>query len=238
VQRIGLAVSSDLQHWERYSGNPLLEVDTRWYEQQGAELWQEQTWRDPYVVYSSEEEVYYMFLSARVNDGPPDGRGVIGLARSTDLLSWKVLPPVSVAGDFTEMEVPQVVPLNGRYYLLFCATRHSATRLSQVGVTNWSGTHYLVASKLTGPYHSLTDEPLVADTTGTYYAGKLVLDNLGGLNFMAWRQWDEGGNFCGGLSDNAAVQILPDGRLRVNPKQLWEDKDTHPSAYPEKGARG
>lgn len=224
VQRIGLAVSTDLVHWERHPANPLLEVDTRWYEQQGTEQWQAQTWRDPYVVYSPDEEAYYMFLSARVNIGPPDGRGVIGLARSTDLLSWEVLPPVSMPGDFTEMEVPQVVALNGRYYLLFCATRHAAARLSQAGTTNWAGTHYLVASELTGPYLPLTSEPLVADATGTYYAGKLVRDNAGELNFIAWRQWDEGGNFCGGLSDIAAVHILPDGRLQVDPNQLWTAK--------------
>jgi beta-fructofuranosidase len=220
VQRIGLATSSGLQHWERYSGNPLLEVDTRWYEPQDTEQWHGQAWRDPYIIYSPDEEAYYMFLSARVNAGPLDGRGVIGLARSTDLLSWEALPPVSIPGDFTEMEVPQVVPLNGRYYLLFCATRHAASRLSRAGGANWMGTHYLVANKLTGPYLPVTDEPLVADASGTYYAGKLVTGTEGELNFVAWRQWDEKGNFCGGLSDIAPVHIRPDGRLQVNPKQL------------------
>ena len=221
VQRIGLAISSDLRHWVRHPGNPLLEVDTRWYEQQGTERWQEQTWRDPYVVYSADEQAYYMFLSARVKSGPLDGRGVIGLARSTDLLSWEVLPPVSIPGDFAEMEVPQVVPLNGRYYLLFCVTKHAAAHLSPSDGRGWAGTHYLVADKLTGPYRPITDEPLVADATGTYYASKLVTDMGGELNFMAWRQWDERGNFCGGLSNIAAVQILSDGRLQVDQKQLW-----------------
>jgi beta-fructofuranosidase len=221
VQRIGLAISADLIHWERQTGNPLLEVDTRWYEQQSPEHWETRAWRDPYVVYASDEEVYYMFLTARVKAGPSDGRGVIGLARSTDLFSWEVLPPVSTPGDFTEMEVPQVVPMNGRYYLLFCATRHAAARLSSTGAWGWSGTHYLVADELTGPYRPLTDEPLVADATGTYYAGKLVRDSAGELHFIAWRQWDEVGNFCGGLSDIAAVHILPDGRLQVDTRQLW-----------------
>jgi beta-fructofuranosidase len=165
-----------------------------------------------------------MFLSARVTTGPSDGRGVIGLARSTNLLSWQVLPPVSIPGDFTEMEVPQVVPMNGRYYLLFCATRHAAARLSSAGARRWSGTHYLVASKPTGPYRPLTDEPLVADATGIYYAGKLVRDTTGVLSFMAWRQWDEGGNFCGGLSDPAEVHVLLDGRLQVDPQHLWTVK--------------
>jgi beta-fructofuranosidase len=221
VQRIGLAISHDLVNWERCPDNPILEVDTCWYEPQSAERREIQTWRDPHVVYSSEERVYYMFLSARVNTGSYDGRGVIGQARSTNLFSWEVLPPVSEPGDFTEMEVPQVVPLNGRYYLLFCASRHAAARLSPAQGEGWYGTHYLVASKLTGPYRSLTDEPLLADATGAYYAGKLVRNSVGELTFMAWRQWDENGNFCGGLSNPAAVRVLSDGRLQVDQQQLW-----------------
>jgi beta-fructofuranosidase len=229
-QRIGLATSVNLTHWQRHPNNPLLEVDTRWYERQSTEPGGIQTWRDPYVVYASDEQVYYMFLSARVNTGSHDGRAVIGLARSTDLLSWELLPPVSIPGDFTEMEVPQVVPLNGRYYLLFCASGHAASRLSRMDDRRWTGTHYLVSNRLTGPYLPLTDEPLVADATGTYYAGKLVLDSAGTPFFMAWRQWDEAGNFCGGLSDPAAVAVLPDGRLRVHTQQLWTTGDHRDSA--------
>ncbi len=224
VQRIGLAISSDLVHWQRHPNNPLFEVDTRWYEPQNTEQWDAQTWRDPCVVYSSDDETYYMFLAARANTGPLDGRGVIGLARSTDLLSWEFLPPVSMPGDFTEMEVPQVMVVNNLFYLLFCATRHSATRLARQEGKSWSGTHYLVADKLTGPYRSLTDEPLVADATGTYYAGKLVRESAGALSFIAWRQWDKDGNFCGGLSDPAKVYVLPDGRLKVDAQQLWSDQ--------------
>jgi beta-fructofuranosidase len=55
VQRIGLAVSTDLVHWKRDPGNPLLEVDTCWYEPQSTAQKEAQTWRDPYVVYSSDE---------------------------------------------------------------------------------------------------------------------------------------------------------------------------------------
>ena len=85
----------------------------------------------------------------------------------------------------------------------------------------WLGTHYLVSDKLTGPYRLLTDEPLVADARGTYYAGKLVRDNRGALSFIAWQQWDEAGNFRGALSDAVPVHVLSDGRLRVNSQELW-----------------
>lgn len=224
VQRIGLATSTDLVHWQRHTDNPLLEVDTRWYESQSVEPGEVPTWRDPYVVYAPDEQAYYMFLSARVNEGSHDGRAVIGLARSENLLSWEMMPPVSIPGDFTEMEVPQVVPLNGWYYLLFCATRHAAAHLPSEGRI-WAGTHYLVADTLAGPYRPLTDEPLVADAAGTYYAGKVVPGSAGTLFFMAWRQWDEEGNFCGGLSDPAEVHVLPNGRLHVHVQQLWASEE-------------
>ena len=220
VQRIGLALSTDLTHWQRYTDHPLVDLDTRWYEPQGTEQWQAQAWRDPHVVYSAEEQMYYMFLCARANTGAFDGRGVIGLARSKNLLTWETLPPVSIPGNFAEMEVPQVVPLQGRYYLLFCAAHHASDAPLSNG-WHWYGTHYLVADTLTGPYHALTNEPLVADTPGTYYAGKLVQQSDGTLSFMAWRQWDETGAFCGGLSNAAPVQVLPDGRLQVDMQQLW-----------------
>jgi beta-fructofuranosidase len=225
VQRIGLGVSNDLEHWTRHAGNPVLEVDSRWYEPQEKErAWQ--TWRDPFVVYVPDEFTYYMFLAARVNTGPADGRGVIGLARSQDLLSWEVLPPVTNEAEFPEMEVPQVTTINGRFYLLFCASTHAAARLASPGAKSWFGTHYMVADKLTGPYRLLTDEPLLADTMGTYYAGKLLRDGDGRLSFLAWRQWNDGGEFCGGLSDPAPVQVLPDGRLQVDEELLWKGRSS------------
>ena len=49
VQRIGLAVSRDLQHWERWSDRPLLEADPRWYEKAEASPTGNESWRDPYV---------------------------------------------------------------------------------------------------------------------------------------------------------------------------------------------
>ena len=39
VQRIGLATSSDLIHWEKHPANPLIEADPHWYEQLDLNLW-------------------------------------------------------------------------------------------------------------------------------------------------------------------------------------------------------
>jgi len=45
--------------------------------------WHDHAWRDPYIVFH--ENVYYIFITARAKRGLPDERGVIALAKSTNL---------------------------------------------------------------------------------------------------------------------------------------------------------
>src|SRR5690606_39636922 len=52
------------------------------------------SWRDPYVYYEPQEAMFYAFITARVKEGDPQGRGCIAAARSEDLVTWEVLPPV------------------------------------------------------------------------------------------------------------------------------------------------
>jgi beta-fructofuranosidase len=222
VQRIGLATSTDLVDWERHHGNPILEADPRWYEkaEPGSRHWE--ACRDPWVIAYPSDGTWWKFFTGRSNYGPSDSRGVIGCARSSDLVHWEQLPPVTEPGEFGELEVPQVFALDGRWYMLFCTAKHSATRLARRGLdSDWFGTHYLVADALTGPYNLLTDDALVGDEQGTFYAGRVVENPGGGLVFLAWRRLDDAGRFLGAISDPAPVEVLPDGRLRVEANALW-----------------
>jgi beta-fructofuranosidase len=67
--------------------------------------------------------MYHAFMCAHANNGPADGRGVIAHAQSVNLLDWEVLPPMYRSGDFSQMEVPQVCEIGGRYYLLCCTSK-------------------------------------------------------------------------------------------------------------------
>ncbi|MGI8642846.1 MAG: family 43 glycosylhydrolase [Thermomicrobiales bacterium] len=148
IQRIGLATSTDpaLGAWERYSDNPIVVADPRWYEQPDPINWRDgQACRDPWVVFAPNEGVWYMFFTARANHGPVDSRGVVGLARSDDLLRWEQLPPVSDPGEFGHLEVPQPIKLDGKWCLFFCTNLHGAHRRKRISAeASWSGTHYLV----------------------------------------------------------------------------------------------
>lgn len=108
VRRLGLATSSDLVTWTKHASNPVLDADPRWYEFLDRETWHDQAWRDPWLFRRRNDGAFHALITARANHGPPEGRGVIGHARSFDLVHWEVLPPLTEPGDCGELEVPQL----------------------------------------------------------------------------------------------------------------------------------
>jgi beta-fructofuranosidase len=214
IQRVGLATSYDLMTWDKHPNNPLIEANPRWYEKLNFNQWRDESWRDPFV-FRLDDGVYHALICARANDGPADGRGVIAHAQSANLLDWEVLPPVMTPGDFSQMEVPQILEIGGRYYLLFCTSRadFSAARRSRIGQPAVTGTHYLVADQPLGPYHYLTDEFLAGDTLGSHYAGKLIQAAAGQWLFVAFRNLTQDGRFAGEIIDPIPVGVEPNGQL-------------------------
>lgn len=213
VQRIGLAVSDDLVRWERTG--VVSEADPRWYETAGPGI-TDVAWRDPWLVRDEDGEGFHMLVCARAAHGPADARGVIGHVSSPDLRSWSARPPVSAPGEFSQLEVPQLLHVGGSWRILFCATQddHSAARLGRPGVVRECGTHLLCADEQFGPYALRDDAFLVGDPVGRHYAGRLLCRG-GRWTFLAWRLRDAGGAFVGELSDPMPVTVDPDGALRV-----------------------
>lgn len=217
VQRVGMAMSCDLMAWTKHPRGVLMHADDRWYERLDLDIWHDEAWRDPWVMRNPANGKFHAFITARVKSGPADGRGVIAHAVSDDLLDWTVQQPLTVPGTFGQMEVPQIVPIKGRYYLLFStnAEHFSAEHRTKPGVKPVHGTHYLVADEFLGPYRYLTDEFLVGDETGTLYSGKLIQGPDGDWMFMAFRNITPEGTFIGELSDPLPVSVCDDGRLVV-----------------------
>ena len=213
VQRIGLATSPDLVTWERRG--MVSEADSRWYEKAGPGTPHE-AWRDPWLVKADDGVGLHLLLCARANHGTRDERGVIGHVVSPDGRSWEARPPLSAPGEFSQLEVPQLVHLGGSWRILFCATQddHSAARLGRPGVVRECGTHYLTAEEQFGPYALRGDAFLVGDPVGRHYAGRL-LRHGGSWQFLAWRLRDARGRFVGELSDPMPLTEDAEGLLRV-----------------------
>jgi beta-fructofuranosidase len=217
IQRIGLAVSDDLVHWEKHPANPVLEADPRWYDLLDPTRWRDQSWRDPWLFWNPDEGSFHVLICARTRLGAPDGAGVVGHARSLDLVEWEVLPPLTAHGEFAQVETPQLVRLNGRYEILVSclAEDHSRDRVARVGIPGQTGTFVFSAEALLGPY-SRPDGPLAPPNgpLGTLYAGKLVESEVGAWRFMAFRG-DGDRDFLGELTDPLPVQEDGNGRIVV-----------------------
>ena len=214
IQRIGVAVSSDLIHWEKHPGNPIVVADPKWYELLDLTQWHDQAWRDPWVF--EHDGKFHMLVTARVKEGPGHARGVIGHCYSDDLIHWTVAEPVSAPGEFGHLEVPQWVEIEGRWYVFFCTGHNAYSEARRArGVELVTGTHYLVGDAPLGPFKLLTDEFLYADPLGTYYAGKVIRDPKGNWVLMTSHSHAPEDRFVGQLANPVPIKVEADGRLSV-----------------------
>ena len=203
IQRIGLATSTDLVSWERYDNNPIIEADPKWYEILDMNLWHDQAWRDPFVFRF--EDFYYVFITARVNTGNPDERGVIALAKSKDLIEWEVLPPISAPGDFGQLEVPQLIKYENKNFVVFSTAiettseqKKNSSKLEDIT----TGVFYLTNNSESplDKYCLPKNYQLLSDKFGSLYSGKLIFIN-NQQYIIGFHNYNSDGDFLGYISD-------------------------------------
>jgi beta-fructofuranosidase len=199
VQRIGLATSDDLLVWRRWGTEPILEADPRWYETLDLGDWYEQAWRDPWVFEDARGDGWHMLITARSNVGPANGRGVIGHARSSNLVSWTVEPPLSNAAGFGHLEVPQVAVVDGHSLLLFCTNAISPERATTDRIWVTAG------PDITGLWDLATARPFPHPNL---YAPRLVYDIDGTPALIGFLDQVDG-TFAGELTDPIRVHYDP-----------------------------
>lgn len=197
VQRIGVATSPDLHDWTKRGPQAVVTSDSRWYEQ-FAVTGRTEHWRDPFVIRDPDGDGWHMIITAAALAAPTDDGGVLGHARSTDLISWEVQPPLSQQGSgFSQLEVPQLAVVDGKPLLLFnCLAPQLSPARRTAGESG--GVWVLRPDTLLGPYDvtqatRLTDESL--------YVGKLVQRRDGRWALLAFVNQDGDGAFVGSLSD-------------------------------------
>jgi beta-fructofuranosidase len=194
IQRIGTALSDDLVVWTRSPDNPVLEADVRWYEKYDADVWFEEAWRDPYVFADPDGEGWHMLITARARGG-----GVVGHARSPDLVSWEVLPPLTEPAGFGHMEVMRTAVIDGQPVLMFSCGPDLMTKPRDGAVWIAPG------ESLLGPWDV---EGAVALDHPSLYAAQFIHDG-DGWTVLGFRD-KEDGVFFGEIMD--PLPIERDGR--------------------------
>jgi beta-fructofuranosidase len=204
-QRIGLATSTDLHTWRKHGPEALVASDPRWYEQLGDGRWHDEAWRDPWVFRDPAGDGWHMLITARARTGTPDQRGVLGHARSRDLLAWEVMPPLSAPGaGFGHLEVPQVETVHGRPVVLFsCLGTELAEERRAAGERG--GVWLVQPEDLLGPYDPSTARRL---TDETLYSGRLVRDRRSDWVMLAFHYDDRDAGFVGQISDPIPFDAL------------------------------
>ncbi len=163
-QRIGLAESDDLFSWRRVGDRPLLEADPRWYGTLGLpeDPVASETWRDPFVLRDPGGDGWHMLITARGKDHPRLDDGVIGHARSVDMVTWDLGPPISTPAGFGQLEVIQVRQMDGRPTLVFTCHPDEQTperRLTSGSYCTWS----VPGESTTGPWDIARAAPFTAE---------------------------------------------------------------------------
>ncbi|MDH3678496.1 MAG: glycosyl hydrolase family 32 [Acidimicrobiia bacterium] len=206
IQRVGLATSDDLMSWEREGHEPLIEADDRWYERLGSSEWPEEAWRDPWVIRL--DDGFHAFITARANEGPTDGRGVIGHAVSNNLISWQVGPPLSEPGDFGHLEVPQLVDVDDEFVLVFScqADRVSELRQAALPIEPRDAVYVVHAPGPSGPF---AIDAAKAGLPEGLYSGRLVAARDEDWVWLAFVDHDQSGTFIGELSEPVPYPWTP-----------------------------
>lgn len=165
-QRIGIAVSEDLETWTRANHGPAVAADGRWYETNRSRTYDGVAWRDPWV-FAGPDGRWHMLITASAAGSPAATGGVIGHAVSDDMFDWEVLPPLTQPGRARCLEVPQLVEIGDQFVLVYSVPRSEteSDRLPQGDI--WCAR----AEGPLGPYD--VENAWKMESTGLY-AGRLV----------------------------------------------------------------
>ncbi|MBU0907533.1 MAG: glycoside hydrolase family 68 protein [Nanoarchaeota archaeon] len=195
IQKIGLATSTDLINWKKHPNNPLIRADKRYYETSSYKnkLGKAGTWRDPSVIQDSKTKDYFMVLSARSGDKRKEYDGCIALAESTNLLNWKVMPPVLYPKVYDEMENPQIIHHKNKYYLFFSVPyKKSFSRTWAKKHGRPIGLHCYYSSTFRGNYRPVNKNGVVLSNGKEIYAIKLLKQKGDIFTAMGWLRKKDG----------------------------------------------
>lgn len=206
VQRVGHATSTDLLVWKRASPSPVVSADPRWYAT--AQRGPNEPWRDPWVFRNPDDGLWHMLVTAghRRDAGPEIG--TIGHCVSSDLRTWRVAEPLATGYGFRQLEVTQVVQVDDRSVLVFCA---AASDVLDAAVPALTGTYSAPAEGPLGPYHLDRAEPI---GEGGIYAGRVVVSGAGEPVLLGFVDSGAAGGFAGVICDPIRLGLTDRGTLQ------------------------
>ncbi|WP_425860938.1 GH32 C-terminal domain-containing protein [Arthrobacter sp. TWP1-1] len=165
-------------------------------------------WRDPFVFWDEDTQLWRMLITARHANGPARRRGVIAQCTSRDLVRWEPAPPFWDPRRYIAHECPEVFQWGDWWYLVYSEFSDAFT------------TRYRMARSLAGPW--LVPEHDSLDGRAFYAAKSAARD--GRRFFFGWIASREGGTDDGAWQWAGTMSVLEaeqrdDGTLAFHPAQ-------------------
>jgi beta-fructofuranosidase len=153
-------------------------------------------WRDPFVIYDEEDNIWRMLLAARKKVGPKRRRGVTAQCISKDLKTWDIIEPFWDPNKFIAMECPEVFKWGDWWYFVYSEFSDGFT------------TQYRMAKSLKGPWISPKHNSI--DGRAFYASKSLFLNNrrffTGWISTKENNQDDGVWQWAGTMSTLEAIQ--------------------------------
>ncbi len=147
-EKIAVAISEDMKNFELYDKNPVLELDGNIFCTKGTKI----DCRDMLIVYHEAEDIYYGYFAAMADLGYGSPCGVIGVAKSKDLLNWREQKIAYKPPFVGVMEVPDVFEIDGKWYLtMLSGNIYGAKGISEDEDIVYF-TYYAVSDSPEGPF--------------------------------------------------------------------------------------
>lgn len=202
LQAVMHAVSKDLEHWIKIPEDTFTACE-------GYEI---RDWRDPYVYFDEEDQLFHMLLSTRKEDGPTRRRGTTAMLVSSDNKHWKMSETFYEPELYYAHECPDLFKMGEWYYHVFSEfSRYHTTR-------------YVMAKSLKGPWIKPENDKFDGRA---FYAAKTVSDGkrrfVIGWNPTKENHIDSGVWQWGGNVEIHEIIQNKDGSLSVKiPKEIDE----------------
>lgn len=204
-QTVCAATSTDLMTWKKVEHLPVAAADARWYKTL-ADGYDNEPFRDPWVFKIPGQSEWTMLTTAgSIAAKSRREEAIMGVAKSTDLKTWKIQPPLGGPGQgFGETEVFQFEIVDGVPILLFCCG------------SQWLSDERKAAGEVGGVYSM----PVAADLSDvdfnravlfpdtSLYASRLVKHTDGTWYLIAFLN-NVDGEFVGELCDPIPVTADP-----------------------------
>ena len=200
-QGIGVAYSKNLHDFRKAAENPVLMPDGVLYSasSQPDEKGVPPAFRDPYLFKDEISDKTFMYVSAK----NMEGKACIGVAEMKSPTDWTLRRPVASNPGLNEMELPQVILLDGTYYCFYSSNPPQYEENPQMP----DGLYCHICDKPDGVYEPLGEEGLVMDYGRRIFGARIIEASPEGFNAIAWVRTNMDGGFSGGVTKPFKLKI-------------------------------